>query len=153
MQLLLLISFAKINFSIFQDLHDKKTPVVLASEENRWELVQFLFTKGADLNIGTRANKKPIHYACSSNNSEMVKWLFEHGAEPNQKLNNGSNEKKMTTDVNVSNFSFRRNRPEVSVKKGVLRNFAKFTGKHLCHRLFFNKVIGFRPATLFKKSL
>ena len=26
-----------------------------------------------------------------------------------------------------------------SVEKGVLRNFAKFTGKHLCH-LFFNKI-------------
>ena len=25
-------------------------------------------------------------------------------------------------------------------KKGVLRNFAKFTGKHLCQSLFFNKV-------------
>ena len=25
------------------------------------------------------------------------------------------------------------------VKKGVLRNLAKFTGKHLCQRLFFNK--------------
>ena len=24
-------------------------------------------------------------------------------------------------------------------KKGVLRNFAKFTGKHLCQSLFFNK--------------
>ena len=29
-----------------------------------------------------------------------------------------------------------------SVKKNVLRNFAKFTGKHLCQRLFFNKVAG-----------
>ena len=27
-----------------------------------------------------------------------------------------------------------------SVKKSVLRNFAKFTGKHLCQSLFFNKV-------------
>ena len=27
-------------------------------------------------------------------------------------------------------------------KKGVLRNFVKFTGKHLCKRLFFNKVSG-----------
>ena len=25
-------------------------------------------------------------------------------------------------------------------KKGVLRNFAKFTGKHLCQSLFFNRV-------------
>ena len=38
-----------------------------------------------------------------------------------------------------------------SVKKGVLRNFAKLAGKHLCHRLFFNKVADLRPATLFKK--
>ena len=37
------------------------------------------------------------------------------------------------------------------MKKGVLRNFAKFTGKHLCQSLFFNKVAGLRPATLLKK--
>ena len=40
-----------------------------------------------------------------------------------------------------------------SVKKGVLRNFAKFTLKHLCQGLFCNKVAGFRPATLLKKRL
>ena len=32
-----------------------------------------------------------------------------------------------------------------SMKKGVLRNFTKFTGKHLCQSLFFNKVVGLRP--------
>ena len=35
---------------------------------------------------------------------------------------------------------FRRSRPEVFCKKGVLGNFAKFTGKHLCQSLLFNKV-------------
>ena len=40
-----------------------------------------------------------------------------------------------------------------SVKKGVLRNFAKFTGKNLCQSLFFNKVAGLWPATLLKKRL
>ena len=40
-----------------------------------------------------------------------------------------------------------------SVKKGVPRNLAKFTGKKLCQNLFFNKVGGLRPATLFKKRL
>ena len=30
-------------------------------------------------------------------------------------------------------------RPEVFCKKGVLRNFARFTGKYLCQSLFFNK--------------
>ena len=32
--------------------------------------------------------------------------------------------------------------PEVFCKKGFLRNFAKFTGKQLCQRPFFNKVAG-----------
>ena len=35
-----------------------------------------------------------------------------------------------------------------SMRKGVLRNFAKFTGKHLCHSLFLNKVAGMRLASL-----
>ena len=38
-------------------------------------------------------------------------------------------------------------------KKGVLRYFTKFTGKHLCQSVFFNKVAGLRPATLLKKTL
>ena len=37
----------------------------------------------------------------------------------------------------------RSSRPEVFCEKGVLRNFAKFTGKHLCQGLFLNKVAGF----------
>ena len=40
-----------------------------------------------------------------------------------------------------------------SIIKGVLRNFPKLTGKHLCQSLFFNKVLGLRPATLLKKRL
>ena len=28
------------------------------------------------------------------------------------------------------------------MKKGVLRNFTKLTGKHLCYSLFFNKAAG-----------
>ena len=35
-----------------------------------------------------------------------------------------------------------RRRRKSSVKKGVLRNVAKFTGKHLWQSLFFNKVAG-----------
>ena len=38
-------------------------------------------------------------------------------------------------------------------KKSFPRNFAKFTGKHLRQSLFFDKVSGLRPATLFKKTL
>ena len=38
------------------------------------------------------------------------------------------------------------------MKKGILRNFAKFTGKHLCQRRFFNKVAGLKPETLLKRD-
>ena len=45
----------------------------------------------------------------------------------------------------------RSSRPEVFCQKSVLRNFTKFTGKHLYQSLFFNKVADLRPATLSKK--
>ena len=48
---------------------------------------------------------------------------------------------------------FRSSYPEVFFKKGTLRNFAKFTGKHVCQSLCFNKVAGLRSANLFKKIL
>ena len=38
-------------------------------------------------------------------------------------------------------------------KKCVPKYFVKFTGKQLCHSLFFNKVAGLRPETLLKKIL
>ena len=31
---------------------------------------------------------------------------------------------------------------KTALHKGVLENFANFTGKHLCQNLFFNKVAG-----------
>ena len=33
----------------------------------------------------------------------------------------------------------RSSRPDVFCKKGVLRNFAKFKGKHLCETLYKNR--------------
>ena len=47
----------------------------------------------------------------------------------------------------------RRSRPEVFCKKGVLRNFTKFTGKHLCQSLFFNKVAGLACKFIKKQTL
>ena len=43
---------------------------------------------------------------------------------------------------------YKSSRPEVFCRKGALRNFEKFTAKHLCQSLFFNKVAG-----LLKKRL
>ena len=51
------------------------------------------------------------------------------------------------SEIQIQLLNFRSSRPEVFCKKGVVRNFAKFTGKHLCQSLFFNKVAGLRPTT------
>ena len=42
---------------------------------------------------------------------------------------------------------FRSSHQRCSIKKGVFKNFAKFTCKHLCRSIFFNEVEGLRPAT------
>ena len=44
----------------------------------------------------------------------------------------------------------RNSHQSCSLRKGVLRNFVKFTGKHPCRSLFFNKVV---EKELFKKRL
>ena len=55
----------------------------------------------------------------------------------------------MASEFGICRSSHRR----CSVKKGVVRNFATFTGQHLCQSLFFNKVAGLRPTTLLKNRL
>ena len=39
------------------------------------------------------------------------------------------------------------------MKKGVLKNLVKFTGKYLCQSLFFNKVAGLSLQLLLKQTL
>ena len=56
------------------------------------------------------------------------------------------NKSKDKDDITTNRSSHWRR----SVKNGVLRNFVKFTGKHLCQSLFFHKVAGMRPAILLK---
>ena len=47
--------------------------------------------------------------------------------------------------LNVLVSSYRSSRPEVFYKLGSLKSFVKFTRKHLCWNLFFNKVAGLKP--------
>ena len=52
-----------------------------------------------------------------------------------------------------SSLKHQANRLEMFCRKGILRNFAKFTGKLLCQSLFLNNIGELRPATLLKKRL
>ena len=46
----------------------------------------------------------------------------------------------------------RSSRPELFCKKRVLRNFVKFSGKHLWQSLFYNKVSGLKPVIFLKRE-
>ena len=48
-------------------------------------------------------------------------------------------------DLKVNPLAIQKQPPEVFVKKGALKNFANFKGRHLCQGLVFNKVVGLRP--------
>ena len=47
-----------------------------------------------------------------------------------------------TFQIKLNARVMRSSHQRSSIKKGVLRNFTKFTGKHQCQSLFFNKVAG-----------
>ena len=59
-------------------------------------------------------------------------------------FDNGKYKKHATNKIKSSH-------PEVFCREDVLRNFAKFTGKHKCQIFFFDKVAVPRSANLLKK--
>ena len=81
----------------------------------------------------------------------MSWFLYDNGLR-HERVNSPCNcQKSLLMNRFIS--PYRSSRPEMFCKKSVLRNFAKFTIKHLCKSPFFNKVAGLRPAALFKKKL
>ena len=48
----------------------------------------------------------------------------------------------IATRFSSTSFRSRSSHQRCTVRKGVLRNFSKFTGNHLCQSLFLNKIAG-----------
>ena len=68
------------------------------------------------------------------------KWSSKYFEKINRNVENkNSVDYSITSEVIVF---LQKEPPEVLCKKGYFRNFAKFTGKHLCQSHFFNKVAG-----------
>ena len=64
------------------------------------------------------------------------------------------NKKKFWKEKFAFNVIFKKfYSQEVFCKTGVLKNFAKFAGEHLCWSLFLNNATGLSPATLLKRTL
>ena len=67
----------------------------------------------------------------------VVEELVRGGRYPNKRLRG-----HYQPQIFLIQFIDGRSHQRCSVKKGVLRNFAKFNGKHLCQCLYFNNVAG-----------
>ena len=85
--------------------------------------------------------KQPAWYICDQSLTRKRKNSWSFTNIQNYKVFAGSRGK------------YRSIQQRCSVEKCVPRNFTKFTRKHLCQSLFFNKVAGLKPATLLKKVL
>ena len=79
--------------------------------------------------------------------------MMSHSESFNESFQEEPNSIVIKDCQDIFSLTFRTSRPEVFCKKGVLGNFTKSTGKHLCQSLFLNKVTGLRSATLLKKRV
>ena len=91
--------------------------------------------------------------------STTICRLIQRKFNQNIMLSNGSGAKSKTDHEKVAAWLlkshpewYRSSNHRCSMKKAVLRNFAKFTGKHLCQSLFLKKVAILRPATFLKRD-
>ena len=86
---------------------------------------------------------KKIYFAVSE---------VDDGTQSKKKLSENNNLQQFKTtifcEIHISQKINRSSHPYVYCKKCALKNFAKFSGKHLHLSLFFNKVAGLRPTTL-----
>ena len=59
------------------------TPLLAACQQNSFEAVKFLVSKGADVNrrFVQAGNQTPIRFACKTGNIELVSFLLENGAK------------------------------------------------------------------------
>jgi len=69
-----------------------------AVDRNQVELVRFLLSRGADVNIAGFDGKTPLHRAAYRGNPEMVKALLEGGANPQARDNRGNTPLQIAID-------------------------------------------------------
>jgi len=78
-----LLEYCNVNVNIKQS---GKTVLHLACENNNKELVKFLISNNADINLSTDEGKTPLYIACEKDNKYIVKYIIK-------KCNSNRNEK------------------------------------------------------------
>jgi len=61
------------------DSHGRTTPLGVACEQQRMQIIQILLEHGADVNKGA-----PLYYAANQGHIDVVRLLLDQGADPNR---------------------------------------------------------------------
>lgn len=69
------------------DFEDDNTPLIVAAEDHKDNLVKFLLARGADPNIVGQVTALMVYV--QDRNRPMVAYLLAHGADPNKKTRFG----------------------------------------------------------------
>ena len=59
------------------------TPLMIAAANNHPEVVRYLISKGADVNIANRMGRTALHFATNYEFKDIVEMLLNAGANPN----------------------------------------------------------------------
>ena len=73
--------FSHRKHSNFIFMNFNQTPLHIACENGNKEIVEFLISKGADVNAVDYILNTPLHIACSHNYFEIIELLISNGAE------------------------------------------------------------------------
>ena len=91
-------------------------------------------------------HKKLRNRGCLSNISHSTTWKKENKFESKKKIIFFSSKIISLNYLELLKYSIQHktSHQNCSMKKSVIKNFTKFTGKHLYQSLFFNNVAGLR---------
>ena len=111
-------------------------------KRHSWNIFEQVVTVVYQISLDT--NCVEVSFSVKLHDSGSATFLRKQLMALDMVLNTPLSHKLSTSYYNVckDSYDYRSSRSEVFCKKGFLKNFTKFTGKHLCQSLFFNKVAG-----------
>jgi len=86
----LLDSHPENDFLSAKDFVEGDTALHLASRNGHLEVVEFLLSKGVDINLQNNFSCTPLSLAVSHGHLEIVKFLIRHGSDVNERDNLGT---------------------------------------------------------------
>ena len=79
--------------------NDSKTPLHIASKQNKIDMIKFLIDKEGDYKSIDNNGNTLLHSVCCTNKLDSIKYLINMGLDVNSKNNNGN------TPLHISAFS------------------------------------------------